>query len=238
MKRPLIAITPDYDEQTGYYKINARYMEAVCASGGTGVLLGMDMAEADVELLAERFDGFLFSGGGDIAPSYFREAPHPCCGKVSPRRDAFELPLLRAAVRRGRPVLAVCRGVQVLNVALGGTIYQDIPSQLGIEEGRHRQQEPYDRTHHEVELTPGGLLARVTGKARLSVNSVHHQAVRDVAPGMVVEARSGDGVIEALSLAGREDVLGVQWHPEQLFAQDAAQRALFAHLIARAGERG
>lgn len=238
MKRPLIAITPDFDEQAGYYKINARYMEAVYASGGTGVLLSMDMAEADVERLADRFDGFLFSGGGDIAPSFFGEAPHPRCGEISDRRDAFELPLLRALVRRGRPLLAVCRGVQVLNVALGGTIYQDVPAQLGIEEGCHRQTEPYDRAHHEVALTPGGLLERVTGRSGLSVNSVHHQAVRDPAPGVSVEARSGDGLIEALSLAGREEVLGVQWHPEQLFARDAAQRALFAHLIACAGERG
>ena len=231
MNRPIIAVTPDYDAKTGAYRIDGHYMDAIYAAGGAGVLLGTDMAQSDVEALAGRFDGFLFSGGGDVDPARFGEPLHPACGEISAVRDAFELPLMRAVLRWRRPVLAICRGAQVLNIALGGAIYQDIEAQLGIAQAYHRQQTPMTQACHAVRLRPGGLLMRLTGERTLLVNSSHHQAVSRLAPGVQTEAEGEDGVIEAISIEGRDGALGVQWHPEQLFSQDTAQRALFEYLI-------
>jgi putative glutamine amidotransferase len=186
------------------------YLVRVREAGGIPVMLP-PIGELPAEIL-DRVDGLLLSGGEDIDPERYFAPPSPKLGTVDPLRDALELSLAAEAVRRGMPVLAICRGLQVLNVALGGTLIQDLPSECPSDT-QHRQEAPSTEGTHPVSLSPGTRLAGIAGTAQLVVNSFHHQAAKDVAPNLQAVAHAADGVIEAVE--GREGfVLGVQWHPE------------------------
>jgi putative glutamine amidotransferase len=176
-----------------------------------------DTQKGDVGLddYAERLDALVLEGGSDVWPGSYRETPLQERWSGDRIRDEYEQGLLRAFVRRGKPVLGVCRGLQLMNVALGGTLYQDIDSQRPGPI-RHRNAAVYDRNFHEVEFVAGTRLAAIhAGTARAKVNSVHHQAIKDLAPGLVVEALSpADGLIEAIRRRGDSFMAAVQWHPE------------------------
>jgi len=168
-----------------------------------------------LESLLDRVDGLVLQGGSDMAPaSYGAEPIEGGRWPGDPTRDAYELDLLDRAARRNLPVYGICRGAQVLNVWRGGTLWQDLPSQVGTS-GTHRDPEAYDRIHHAVQCVEGGLLAQLYGKTELRVNSIHHQAIHTLGRGLTLEATSpDDGVVEAFSDAGEPFLLGVQWHPE------------------------
>jgi putative glutamine amidotransferase len=162
--------------------------------------------------ILDRVDGLLLTGGEDVEPAHYGQGPSPKLGAVDPLRDALELGLAAEAARRGMPVLAICRGLQVLNVALGGTLVQDLPSERPSEIA-HRQEAPSTEPSHPVTLAPESRLAELAGTERLMVNSFHHQAAAEVAPRLRAVAWAEDGVIEALE--GTEGfMLGLQWHPE------------------------
>jgi putative glutamine amidotransferase len=205
----------------------------------------------------ERVDGVLFTGGRDIDPTCYGETALNDTVQPEPERDAFELPLARQAVSRDVPILAICRGVQVLNVALGGTLWQDLPAQRANVLA-HRQTEPRDATTHGVQVVAGSLLARTlafgAGKAETAeaeaeavakaaeiaetaTNTFHHQAVRAIAPGLIPTAFAADGTVEALEAPGKQFVLGVQWHPENLAPARPEHRRLFAAFVAAAEQR-
>jgi putative glutamine amidotransferase len=187
------------------------------------------------EACLEGMDGLLLTGGGDVDPFYFGEEPHPALGEVDPERDRRELELVLLAHRRDLPVLAICRGCQVLNVALGGTLYQDIESQLsGIDQ--HWQQGGRSRSSHSVAVQNGSLLARCFPQLTGRVNSFHHQAIRELAPALKATARSLDGIIEGVEDPVKSFVLGVQWHPEDMLAEDGA-RILFGLFAEAVRER-
>ncbi len=180
------------------------------------------------EALLAGLDGIVFTGGNDIDPAVYGAVRHPTV-VVNADRDALELPLARAALRAPIPVLGICRGIQVLNVAAGGTLWQDIPAERP---GDVRHKEPEDtrdrrRLLHSVDAVDGSLVQRMAGQASFAVNSIHHQAVREVAPGMRVTAVAPDGVVEALERPGGPFFLAVQWHPEELWQADAAAARLF-----------
>ncbi|MFQ5845749.1 MAG: gamma-glutamyl-gamma-aminobutyrate hydrolase family protein [Planctomycetota bacterium] len=197
-----------------------------------------DPGTADAYL--DRVDGLLLTGGDDVHPRRFGEEPHPSIGLVDPDRDAFEIALVLAARARDLPVLGICRGIQVINVALGGDLHQDVPSQTDSPVG-HRQRTLADSTWHTVEVEAGSRLAAILGAGRIEVNSFHHQAPRRVPADLVVSARtSGDGLIEGLEDPSRKFFLGVQWHPEVTGrAGDEPSRRLFRAFVeaARARER-
>jgi len=195
-------------------------------------LLDDDEALMDIY---ERLDGLLLAGGGDIAPHYFGETRLAKLRSVDLPRDRAELPLARWAVRDDLPLLAICRGIQVLNVALGGTLYQDIPAQIP-QSLRHdfRPEHPRNYLGHEVQVQPATRLAGILGAERLAVNSFHHQSVKGVAVGLQVSAFAPDGVIEAIEAQDRIFVIGVQWHPEELLEDDPRMRRLFEAFIAEA----
>lgn len=178
------------------------------------VPLVVDQSGVAVADYVADLDGLLLAGGADVSPTSYGEEPLRPQWAGDAARDAYEIELVRAFLGVGKPVLGVCRGCQILNVALGGTLHQDIGTQVATERV-HRSQEAYHHNQHEVDLAPDGILAGIhPGTTRARVNSIHHQAVRDPAPGVVVEARSSDdGVVEGISLPGRWAV-GVQWHPE------------------------
>jgi putative glutamine amidotransferase len=220
-------------EYTGlpYYGLNGQYVTALKAAGADVVLLpaGLPVAEA----IVDRLDAVLFPGGFDVDPSNYGQAASPALGRVNADLDALEGPLARAAVERGLPLLGVCRGHQMVNVALGGTLYQDITTD-GLSSFNHWAplERGRDYLAHTILVKPGTHLHKIVGADELQVNSFHHQAIRDVAPGLLVNATSPDGVIEGLeSPDGR--VLTVQCHPESLATTPWA-RALFDAFVAAA----
>jgi putative glutamine amidotransferase len=232
-KRPLIGITcatVRYRGRLPGYQLNQQYVQAVQDAGGTPVLIPHgDDPKAALNVL-DSLDGVLFPGGADVGPERYGEEPIPALGQVDEELDALELPLASAAVARRTPVLAICRGQQVVNVALGGTLYQDL-KQDGVTRRRHRTPFRWGRDYlcHEVELDPASVWGEIAGARTLRVNSFHHQAVKDVAAGLRVTAMSPDGVIEGLeSEDGR--LLAVQCHPEGLTAH-AWSRDLFSHFV-------
>jgi gamma-glutamyl-gamma-aminobutyrate hydrolase PuuD len=172
-------------------------------------------ADLDVDGIAERFDGLFLQGGADLDPLLYGEAPRECTRGVDPVRDRFELDLLRAFERAGKPILGICRGMQLINVAFGGTLHQDLLLD-GVTTDSHVISERYDEHGHGITIRGGGRFAEWYGAgSHFRINSIHHQAAKVVAPGFIVEAQADDGVVEAISCMDRARfIVGVQWHPE------------------------
>lgn len=236
MRQPLIGISCHYDAARLAWQLGEAYAAAVYRAGGLPVaLLPGDPGAAAVIL--ERLDGVILAGGVDVDPVHWGEEPLPGCGEIVPAADAFELALARGCLQYGKPLLGICRGMQVLNVAAGGTLYQDIHTQLtGVL--KHSQQAPRSYATHKICLSAGSLLGRLLGCRELRVNSFHHQAVCRPAGGLRVAARSADGVIEAVEHVDWPFVLGVQFHPEAMWQQNAVFLELFNALVrASRGEK-
>lgn len=231
---PRIGITIS---QAGPTVKSQAYGAAVRAAGGEPVWIlpadALDLQSVDAVLAP--LHGLLLSGGVDIHPRYFGEAILADASvEVDDQRDTAELPLARRAVARGLPVLGICRGIQTLNVAFGGSLYQDL-SLLGIDRPAHqqrvRQQLEDWQPAHAIDVTPGSRLAGIVGELRADVNSFHHQSVHRPAPEWVITARAPDGVIEGVELPTARFVVGVQWHPERMVTHDPISRRLFAAFL-------
>lgn len=235
--KPLIGITCAWDEINGRYFLGKMYVEAVEAGGGIPVLLAPPGDSGSLDRLTKAVDGLVLSGGTDMDPVYFGEEPISGVGEICPERDAFELALAGAALASDIPLFGICRGMQVINIAAGGDIYQDINSQLGNPLFKHFQQAPRWHPTHEIKVLPGTSLASILGSGPVRVNSYHHQAVRKVAPGFVVSARSADGVIEAVESPGHLFALGVQCHPEAMWQKHPVFLNLFNKLAEAAGKK-
>ena len=232
--RPLIGITPLHDPRRGRLWILPHYPAALEEAGALPVLLPLTDDGEVLDQLSGRLDGLLLSGGHDVDPALYGQELLPCCGPLSPAKDRAELALLERFLRLDKPVLALCRGMQLLNVYLGGTLYQDLDTQFPTRV-THRQQPPYDLPVHAVSVRPGGLLYRIVGREQLAVNSYHHQAVRDTASPLSVQARAPDGIVEAVALPGARFVLGVQWHPEAMPREDESAAAIFSAFLSACG---
>lgn len=210
------------------------YSRAVLACGGAPILIPIAQEEDSIEAILDHAAGLILSGGPDLHPRCYGELPQPHLGDVDEALDRTELAVARAALRRDLPLLGICRGIQVLNVSLGGTLYQDIPSQVP-NAINHYQSADKRSTSHWVEVPPATALAKMVGAGQVWVNSKHHQAVKDPAPGVEVCARAPDGLIEAIQDPRRRFALGVQWHPEGTWTTDPAARGLFQALVVAAG---
>ncbi|HHC07183.1 MAG TPA: gamma-glutamyl-gamma-aminobutyrate hydrolase family protein [Actinobacteria bacterium] len=208
------------------------YTDAVLRAGGTPVLL---VPAPDVSAILDRLDGLVLTGGGDIEAHRYGAEPHPTMRGTNFDRDEFEIALVREARRRELPVLAICRGLQVVNVAFGGTLIQDIPAEVGSRDHDEVGHAVW-HGHQPVTLEPGCLVAEAIGETELMVNSIHHQAVRDLAPGFRAVGWAGDGIVEAIEPDSRGwPLLAVQWHPEYLgHREDPASLRLFDALVAAA----
>ena len=228
MKKTIIAVTTSYGD--GTLIISLKYMDAIQKSGGTPVLLNLTY-DADVILhYAEIADGFLFTGGDDVAPWEFGETTHEGFGDFCLERDKVELPLAREVLRLGKPMIGICRGIQTMNVAFGGTLYQDIPIEYSKKQ-IHRQQPPYSVPSHEVTIEEGTILHSIIGDTKYKTNSMHHQSIKKLADGWRVSAKANDGTVEAIELPGYSFALGFQWHPEHLFETDEKARLIFSEFI-------
>jgi putative glutamine amidotransferase len=232
--RPLIGITTYGRIKDGRFHLPAEYVDAVRRAGGVPVLLAP--GEEHVDALLERLDGVVLSGGGDVDPRHYGGAvDHPAIERVDPERDAFELTMARRVVERGVPTLSICRGCQVLNVALGGTLIEHLPDVVG-EELAHRGP-PGEGARHAVVVEPSSHLATILSETRTEPVSWHHQAPGNVAAPLEVVAWAADGTVEALEHPEHPWLVGVQWHPEETAAEDPAQQRLFDALVEAAGRR-
>ncbi|GIW02153.1 gamma-glutamyl-gamma-aminobutyrate hydrolase family protein [Roseiflexus sp.] len=210
------------------------YIDAVVAAGGAPFLIPSIDDEAALRMLYDRIDGVLLAGGGDIEPRHYGEAPLPTLGVVDALRDRTELPLVRWAVADGKPVLGICRGAQMVNVALGGTLYQDIPSQIETSLNHSDSYARQDWTHlaHMLRLSPDSRLRQILGSDELPINSLHHQSIKTVAPGLMAVGWAPDGVIEAIESANGHFLIGVQCHPEALQSRaDPRWQTLFRRFV-------
>ena len=230
-KMPIIGITPQIDYETGEYKVTAPYTNCLLRAGATPLILPFAEDQAELERLTALCDGFLLTGGHDLHPSYYGEPMQDNCNQPASIRDALESRLVPMILASRKPLLAVCRGVQVLNVFCGGTLYQDIHAQE-VTEKSHRQ--PDTPEAHTVTCVEGTLAAELLGTSPIAVNTLHHQAVKDVGKGLRVAAYSEDGLIEALDIPDHPFALGVQWHPEMMAASHPQQMALFHRFVAQA----
>jgi putative glutamine amidotransferase len=241
---PRIGVTAALREETEsiaqnplgrFVRTDLDYLKGVSEAGGVPVVVPPSLSLRAAEALLDRLDGLLLSGGPDLDPGYYGERPIPELGTTIPEWDALEMALLRLALEQGMPIFGICRGMQILNVALGGTLYQDVPSQLGADVLDHWQSTPKCQVTHEVEVLEDSYLAKITDRQTVEVNSYHHQGIKGLADVLTVAARCADGVIEALESRDFSDrwMVGVQWHPEGMRDTESAHRNLFeAHVCA------
>ena len=234
MPAPLIGIIT-YRQPSSYgFPLNAiaeAYVQAVSQAGGIPVLIPLGLSEEQLNDMLPRLDGILFSGGGDIDPQRFGADTHPEVKGVDADRDRVEIQLVRDVIRDGIPFLGICRGIQSVNVALGGTLYTHISDQHpgAIQHSFHNEQ-PRDYLAHEVTIQPGTRLFEIMGTSPVKVNSLHHQGIRQLAAGLQVTAQAPDGLIEGVEIHAHPFGIAVQWHPEWLTAH-APMRALFQAFV-------
>lgn len=237
--RPLIALTGVpivaggvLGWRQGAVACTSAYIEAVQRAGGDPVIVPpvlLDDESASARL--SRFDGLLLVGGGDIDPALYGKERHPAVAHVNPARDEFEIPLVRAAIDGSVPALCICRGAQVLNVALGGTLHQHISDREELM--AHRNEDGSDGVLHEVRAQPGSKVMKAMGAERARTFSHHHQALDEIGPGLIPVAWSDDGILEAVELE-EGWILGIQWHAEATAATDTTQQAIFDALVREA----
>jgi putative glutamine amidotransferase len=233
MKRVGIVADRRFFDGMPVHQANDEYIAAIHeGAGALPLIIPSTGAPLDAADILSVVDGLLFTGApSNVAPSHYGASPRPGT-ELDEIRDATTLPLLRAAIETGKPLLAICRGFQELNVALGGSLHQHLHELPGRLDHREPQNVPRDAEYapaHAVTLAPDGVLARLSGMTQAMVNSLHHQGIDRLAPGLKAEAIAPDGQIEAVSLPGAKAfLLGVQWHPEWAFADDSLSRAIFA----------
>lgn len=215
-RAPLIGVTPLWDVERQSVWMLPDYLDGIKAAGGIPVVLPIAMSETDAERIVETFNGFLFTGGQDVSSC--------------PERDKEETLLLQKALEADKPILGICRGLQFINVFLGGTLWQDLPSQHPSVIV-HRQGKPYGVPTHQVSIS--GELQSLLGKDILDVNTLHHQAVKDLGNGLTPMAIAPDGLIEAFQMPDKRFVWAVQWHPEYLFKTDKDSLAIFSCFVER-----
>ena len=232
MRRPIIGVTAGPSAHSAeWFAVRDDYVRAVESAGALPMVLVPGPLEHVTDLV-DRLDALVLSGGSDVDPGHYGEAPHDSVDDVIPERDAFELALSRTALERDLPLLAICRGHQVLNVATGGTLIQDIPSQVQGALDHDPKKERWEPAH-QVRILPGTRLREILGRDRVEVNSIHHQAIKTPGQGLVVTAYAvGDELIEGVEMPDRRFVVGVQWHPEAFWDQPRTFQPLFAALVA------
>ncbi len=229
---PIIGITTYGRDNNGDFHLPGQYVDAVRKAGGIPLLL--PPGDSHPDQILDVVDGLIFAGGGDIDPALYGGSSHPAVSRVDPERDAFEMALAQKTLSKNAPVLGICRGAQLLNVATGGNLVEHVPDEFGFE--ILHQTKRGDGIEHLVQIVPRSRLAKITGATEMSVVSMHHQAVRTIPTGWTVVAQSADGVIEGLEYEPHPWMVSVLWHPE-LSLDDQQSHGIFHGLIEAARKR-
>lgn len=225
MKKPIIGLVPLMDEEKESYWMLPGYMKALEEAGGIPVMLPMCTDKEALKQLAEHLDGILFTGGHDVNPAFYGEEPGSQCGVICNERDQMEQILFQLGTELNIAMLGICRGMQFINVMCGGSLYQDLPTQMPSDIS-HRQTAPYDRAVHKVSIIENTPLHELLLTDELPVNSCHHQAVKVLGNGLQSMALSEDGLIEAIYMPEKKFVWAVQWHPEFFYKVDESSRKI------------
>lgn len=240
---PLIGITSDLSgaDRRGtaepLYSLAQRYVKAVVNAGAIALILPPTPSSIALRRLLARLDGLVLSGGNfDIHPSYYGEKPLAGLGTIIAERSNFELDLTAAALKQDLPLLGICGGAQAINVVQGGSLYQDIGAQVANAQ-EHQQSRKAVKRGHRISIEPRTLLRKIVGRSHAEVNTTHHQAVKTLGRGLIVNAVAGDGIVEGIESTRHAFVIGVQWHPEVLAPRQRHQRRIFAALVACAARR-
>ena len=233
--KPVIGISTNYEDKKS--TVNDLYVDMIVAAGGLPLLIPNVSDVSVIEELSSLCDGFLLTGGGDIEPCYYGEERLDVCGSSVAERDVAEMSLFDIANKSGKPIFGICRGMQLINVALGGTLYQDINAALpDTLSHRHDERLSLSDVQHTVSVAPGTPLYAIVGES-MGVNSFHHQAVKRIAPALSPMATAPDGVTEAYYMPGERYIVGLQWHPERMYFEDEKTKLIIKEFIdaARAG---
>jgi putative glutamine amidotransferase len=233
MFQPLIGITTYGRNENQAFSLPAAYIDAIRRAGGIPVLL--PPGEPHLSQLLGRLDGLILAGGGDIDPAFYNGRLHETIYMLDPERDHSELTLVQHVVAAAMPTLGICRGAQVINVALGGTLIEHLPDEVG-DDVAHRLP-PSRPARHPVAITPDSRLAEVLAADQVDVASWHHQAIRHAAPGLTIVAQAADGTVEAAEMSGHPWLVAIQWHPELSAADDPTQQRLFDALVEAARQK-
>ena len=230
----IIGIIPARDITEPKLTLMQKYTECIESAGGTPIILPYTTDDTTLDSYIELCDGFLFTGGVDIHPSYYGEEVSENCGKISPVRDEFELMFLEKVLFFDKPAMFICRGIQLLNVALGGTLYQDIPSEYETDISHRQKEEKYEFSH-DVFIEKDSPFFELFKKEKIRANSFHHQAIKDLAEPLMAGAYADDGIVEAVYSTEHEYVRGYQWHPERLFDKDFDNEKIFEDFVGACG---
>lgn len=234
--KPLIAVTPLFESNPKRQYMNFDYFAAILDNGGIPVMLPIEASEAVWDEYLDRVDGILFTGGQDVNPVLYKQTPMETTLYVCPERDALEYGLCKKAIEKNKVILGICRGEQLLNVACGGTLYQDLPTYRPSSIA-HRQTTPNHLPSHDVKVVEGSPLHLLTHKTRIAVNSTHHQGIDKLGKGLVAMAFATDGLTEGVFMPDKKFVWAIQWHPERMYKEHPAARLIFEEFIRQAGTK-
>lgn len=233
MKKPIIGVVSLYDSERESLWMLPGYIDGIKTAGGMPIILPLSTDLAEIEELFNMCDGILLTGGQDVSPAVYHAEKSPLCGEECKERDIMEKQLLTLAIEKDKPLLGICRGIQFINAALGGTLYQDLPTEHPSS-AIHSQKPPYDKPSHGVTIVKDSKLYDLLCREELMVNSYHHQAIKDLAPMLSCMAISEDGLCEAVTMEGLRFLWATQWHPELSFKTDENSLKIFKEFIKNA----
>jgi putative glutamine amidotransferase len=233
--KPIIGITSmlEFKPKKQYSVISKGYNDSVILAGGVPIAIPCDAKIEDCDVYLDKIDALIISGGEDIAPFLYGEAPIKEVTYVIPERDYLEIELVKKAIEKNIPILGICRGMQIINISLGGTLYQDINTQANSKIEHMPMSMPIDRIYHRIKIEENSLLMDIFKEKEILVNSFHHQAVKDLGKGLIATAFSEDGFIEGIEAEGNKNIIGVQFHPEDLTKNYPIFIELFKYIVKR-----